>query len=91
MEMQIANKLSDTFSDQNFYKSHVLFSNKFLSVRGDISALICYYFKINIFNILAGQKQDMTELKFVWQVNMTGNCPKIILSPVRSLKNHDNA
>ena len=32
MEMQIANKLSDTFSDQNFYKSHVLFSNKFLSV-----------------------------------------------------------
>ena len=60
---------------------HVLFSNKFLSIRGNIFALIGYYFKINIFNILTGQKRDMTELKFVWLVNMTGNCPKIILSP----------
>ncbi len=33
------------------------------------------------FNILTGQKQHMTELKFVWPVNMTDNCLKIILSP----------
>ena len=36
-------------------------------------ALIGYYFKIDIFNILTSQKRDMTELKFV--------CPNIILSP----------
>ena len=81
VEMQIAN-ISDTFSDQNFYTSHVLFSNKFLSVRADLFALIGYYFKINIFDILTGQKRDMTKLKFVWPVNMTSNYPKIILSPV---------
>ena len=46
-------------------------------------AFIGYYFKKYIFTILTGQKQDMTEveLKFVWPVNMTCNCPKIILSP----------
>ncbi len=33
------------------------------------------------FNILTGQKLHVTELKSVWPVNMTGNCPKIILSP----------
>ena len=27
------------------------------------------------------QKQDMTELKLVWPVNMTGHRSKIILSP----------
>ena len=80
VEMQIAN-ISDTFSDQNFYTSHALFSNKFLSVRGDSFASLGYYFKINIFNILTGQKRDMTELKFVWPVNLPGNCSKIILSP----------
>ena len=39
------------------------------------------FFKINIFNILTGQKQDMTELKLVWPVNTTGQHSKIILSP----------
>lgn len=29
---------------------------------------------------MTGQKQVVTELKFVWTVNMTGNCSKIILS-----------
>ena len=64
----------------------MLFSNDFLSIWSNIFVLIGYrvgyYLKINIFNILTGQKQDMTELKFVWPVNMTGYCPKIILSPV---------
>ena len=59
----------------------MLFSSEFLSIRGDIFASIGYYFKINIFNILTGEKRDMTELNFVWPVNMIGNCPKIILSP----------
>ena len=40
------------------------------------------FFKINIFNILTGQKQDMTEPKLVWPVNTTGQHSKIILSPV---------
>ena len=71
MEMQIA------------IKTFILFSNKFLIIQGDIFAFIDYYFKKYIFTILTGQKQDMTkaELKFVWPVNMTSNCPKIILSP----------
>jgi len=30
---------------------------------------------------LTGQKQDMTELKLLWLVNMTSHGPKIILSP----------
>ena len=34
-----------------------------------------------IFKILTGQKRDVTELKFLWPVNMTGNSPKFILSP----------
>ena len=63
-------------------KTFILFSNEFLSIQGDIFALIGYCFKINVFNILTGQKRDMTELKFVWLVNMTDNRPKIILSPV---------
>ena len=66
-------------------KTFILFSNEFLSIQGDIFALIDYYFKINIFNILTGEKQDMTELKFVWPVSLPGNCPKIILSPALSL------
>jgi len=32
-------------------------------------------------NILAGQKRDVTELKLLWPVNMTGHGSKIILSP----------
>ena len=43
--------------------------------------LIGKFFKINIFNILTSQKQDMTEIKLVWLVITTGHCPKIILSP----------
>ena len=35
----------------------------------------------SIFNILIGQKRDMTEVKLVWTVNMTVQRSKIILSP----------
>ena len=34
-----------------------------------------------IFKILTGQKRDVTELKFLWPDNMTGNSAKFILSP----------
>ena len=33
-------------------------------------------------NILTGQKRDVTKLKLLWPVNMTGHGPKNILSPV---------
>ena len=46
-----------------------------------IFGLIGYFFKRNIFNILTGQKRDVTELKLVWPVNKTGHYPKIICSP----------
>ena len=62
-------------------KTFILFNNTFLCIRGDIFGLIGKFFKISIFNILTGQKRDMTELKLVWPVNMTGHRSKIILSP----------
>lgn len=34
-----------------------------------------------IFNILTSQKSDVTKLKFLWPVNMTGNSAKFMLSP----------
>ena len=34
---------------------------------------------------MTGQKRDMTELKLVWPVNMTGHRSKIILSPVYAI------
>ena len=57
----------------------MLFSNEF---SWHIFGLIGYSFKINIFNILTGQKRDVTELNLVWPVNKTGHYPKIICSPV---------
>ena len=33
------------------------------------------YYRV-IFNVLIGQKRDVTELKFIWPVNPTGNIPK---------------
>ena len=60
----------------------MLFNNIFLCIWGNIFGLMRKFFKISIFNILTGQKQDMTELKLVWPVNMTGHCWQIILSPV---------
>ena len=44
--------------------------------------------QISILNILTGQKRDMTELKLVWPVNMTGHRLKIILSPETYLRRH---
>ena len=62
-------------------KTFILFNNTSLCIWGDLFGLIGKFFKISIFNILTGQKRDMTELKLVWPVNMTGHCSKIILSP----------
>ncbi len=51
-----------------------------------------------IINILTGQKRDMTEQKLIWPVNMTGQYPKITLSPVhvfhllhKTFKNHSSS
>ena len=44
--------------------------------------LACSYYYGVIFKILTGQKRDLTELKFLWPVNTTGNSPKFILSPI---------
>ena len=67
----------------------MLFNNTFLCIWGDIFGLMGKFFKISIFNILTGQKRDMTELKLVWPVNTTGHRSKIILSPVHT-GNHNN-
>ena len=45
-------------------KTFILFNNTFLCILGDIFGLIGKFVKISIFNILTGQKRDMTELKF---------------------------
>ena len=42
---------------------------------------------LNFFlSILTGQKRDVTELKLLWPVNMTGDGPKIILSPAAGVQ-----
>ena len=69
MEMQIANILECSFTAP------------FCALRGDIFGLMEKFFKISIFNILTGQKRDMTELNLVWPVNTTGQRSEIILSP----------
>ena len=57
------------------------FQSHFCAYEAIFLGLIGKFFKINIFNILTSQKQDMTEIKLVWLVITTGHCPKIILSP----------
>ena len=37
--------------------------------------LACSNYYGVIFKILTGQKRDLTELKFLWPVNTTGNSP----------------
>ena len=69
-------------------KTFILF-NTFLCIWGNIFGVIGKFFKISIFNIIVtGQKRDMTELKLVWPVNMTGHRSKIILSPVYELNTY---
>ena len=74
--------LSDTFSDQNFYP---LEQQIFVHMR--------QYFWLNRetlqnkhFQYFDRSKRDMTELKLVWPVNMTGHRSKIILSPGTALR-----
>ena len=59
----------------------MLSNNTFMCIRGDIFGLMGNFFKMSVFNILTGEKRDMTELKLVWPVNTTGHHSKIILSP----------
>ena len=63
-------------------KTFMLFNNIFLCIWGDIFGLMGKFLKLSIFNILTGQKRDMTELKLVWPVNTTGHRWKVISSPV---------
>ena len=66
-------------------KTLKLFSNTFCAYEAIFLAqhgTIWKFFKINIFNILTGQKRDMIELKLVFMVNTTGHHSKINLSLV---------
>ena len=56
------------------------FNNTFLCMRRNFW-LVGEILQNKYFNILTGQKRDMTELKLVWPVNTTGHRSKIILSP----------
>ena len=47
--------------------------------------LACSNYYGVIFKILTGQKRDVSQLKFLWPVNTTGNGPKFILSPTSEL------
>ena len=58
-------------------------------IKGDIFVLMGKFFKISIFNILTGQKRDMTELKFAWPVITAGHREKNILSPEVSIEKKD--
>ena len=71
------------FTHYNFNRTSIffqLFTSMSLLVR-----LACSYYYGVIFKILTGQKRDLTELKFLWPVNTTGNSPKFILSPTSEL------
>ena len=57
------------------YKHLFFFDFMFLLV---MLIRLSYYYVI--FYILTGQKRDVTELKFLWLVNMTFNSPKFFLA-----------
>ena len=42
---------------------------------------IVYNLGENYMLYLSGQKRGMSELKYIWPVILTGECPKIISSP----------
>ena len=65
-----------------FFNRSKLLGSLAMSFHEHIFGYIGYFFKTNVFNILTGQKRDVTELKLVWPVNMTGHYPKVICSPV---------
>ena len=58
-----------------FQEANLPFLLYFLSVTLVHSS---YYYVITSIYILTGQKRDVTELKFLSRVNMTGNNPKLI-------------
>ena len=61
-----------------FQEANLPFLLYFLSVTLVHSS---YYCVITSIYILTGQKRDVTELKFLSRVNMTGNNPKLIIEP----------
>ena len=66
-------------------KTLKLFNNTFCAYEAIFLAqygTVWKFFKINIFNILTGQKRDMIELKLVFMVNTTGHHSKKNLSLV---------
>ena len=79
---------SATFSGPHFHTLHFNRTSIFFQLFTSMSLLVrlaCSYYYGVIFKILTGQKRDLTELKFLWPVNTTGNSPKFILSPTSEL------
>ena len=79
---------SATFSGPHFHTLHFKRTSIFFQLFTSMSLLVrlaCLNYYGVIFKILTGQKRDVTQLKFLWPVNMTGNSPKFILSPTSEL------
>ena len=57
-----------------------------LLLKGGVGNIV-YNLGENYMLYLSGQKQGMSELKCIWPVILTGECPKIISSPAVN-KNH---
>ena len=75
---------SGTFSGPHFHTLHFKRTSIFFQVFTSMSLLVrlaCSNYYGVIFKILTGQKRDVSQLKFLWPVNTTGNGPKFILSP----------
>ena len=77
---------SAMFSGPHFHTLHFKRTSIFFqSGMSLIVRLACSNYYGVIFKILTGQKRDVTQLKFLWPVNMTGNSPKFILNPASEL------
>lgn len=61
------------FTPLRFKRANIYFPFMFLLVRPVGSS----HYRV-IFNILTGQKKDMTELKFLWPVNLTGKSANLL-------------
>ena len=73
---------SGTFSGPHFHTLHFKRTSIFFQVFTSMSLLVrlaCSNYYGVIFKILTGQKRDVSQLKFLWPVNTTGNGPYIYI------------
>ena len=61
------------FTPLRFNRENIYFPFIFLLIK----LLRSSHYRV-IFDILTGQKKDMTELKFLWPVNLTGNSANLL-------------